>query len=89
MVPVTANGLEVVLVKVRGTVFAFEANCSHQDAWLDGGWIHLESLEVECPLHEGRFDLRTGEPTCLPPVKPIKTFSVQIEGDDIFVATGD
>ena len=88
MVPVTANNQEVVLVRLGGNVFAFAAICSHQDAWLDGGWIHAESLEVECPLHEGRFDLRTGQPTRLPPLDPIKTFRVRVEADDVFVSTG-
>jgi len=89
LLPVTANGIEVVLAKLKGNVFAFQATCSHQDAWLDGGWVHPDSMEIECPLHEGRFDVRTGQPTQLPPIEPIKTFLVRIEGDDIFVSTGD
>jgi nitrite reductase/ring-hydroxylating ferredoxin subunit len=89
MLPVTANGIEVVLAKVRGNVFAFQATCSHQDAWLDGGWVHPETMEIECPLHEGRFDVRTGVPTQLPPTEPLKMFAVRVEGDDIFVSTSE
>ena len=88
MVPVTANDQEVVIVKVGGNVYAFQATCSHMDAWLDGGWIHAESMEIECPLHEGRFDLRTGQPTALPPTDPIRMFAVRIEGEDVLVSTG-
>ena len=89
MLPVTANGIEVVLAKVRGNVFAFQAVCSHQEAWLDGGWVHPESMEIECPLHEGRFDVRTGEPTQPPPTEPLKMFAVLLDGDDILVSTSE
>jgi len=90
MLPVTLDdGTEVVLVCVNASIFAIQAICSHQQAWLDGGWVHPEAHEVECPLHEGRFDVRTGEPTRLPPIDPIKTYPVRMEGGEIFVAKGD
>ena len=86
MLPVTMpDGSEVVLVKIGGEVFAIAAICSHQEAWLDGGWVHPENHEVECPLHEGRFDVRTGEPTRLPPTEPIKTYPVRIDNGEICV----
>ncbi len=75
----------MVLVRLDGDVYAIEAVCTHQDAWLDGGWVHPETMEVECPLHDGRFDLRTGAVTREPPTDPIKTYEVQILGDDVLV----
>ena len=89
MLPVTANGNEVVLVKVKGNIYAFQALCTHEYAWLDGGWIRADSLEVECPLHGGSFDLRSGQPTALPPTEPIKTYPVRVENDQVLVSTGD
>lgn len=79
------SGLEVLLTRIGSDVYAIEALCTHQDAWLDAGWVHPETLEVECPLHDGRFDLRTGAVTQEPPTVPIKTYEVRIEGGDVFL----
>src|SRR5882724_1477260 len=57
---------EVLLVRVGNAVYAISNICSHADAWLDAGQLHAETLEIECPLHEGKFDLRTGRPTAEP-----------------------
>jgi Rieske Fe-S protein len=37
-----------------------------------------------CPCHEGRFDLRTGEPTAGPPRRPLTRVVLDIRGRDIF-----
>ena len=88
LVSVTASdGTEMVLVKLGSDVYAFEPVCSHQTAWLDSGFVHATSCEVECPLHEGRFDLRTGAATAEPATEPIKIYAVRVEGDEVLVAT--
>jgi 3-phenylpropionate/trans-cinnamate dioxygenase ferredoxin subunit len=51
-----------------GEVFAIDDTCTHQDASLADGW--LEGCEIECPLHQGKFDVRTGQPTCAPATAP-------------------
>ena len=57
--------------------------CSHADVSLSEG--DVEDGTVECWLHGSRFDLRTGRPTSLPAVKPVATYPVVIEGDDVIV----
>ncbi len=47
------------------------------------GW--LEGCQVECPLHASRFDLRTGAVDALPAKAPIRTHTVSVIGDDVFV----
>ena len=37
-----------------------------------------------CPCHEGRFDLRTGEPTAGPPRRPLTRVVLDIRGRDIY-----
>ena len=80
-----ADGKEILLVHAAGRFFALNIMCTHQEAWLDSGFFHPESMEVECPLHEGRFDVRTGNVTSPPPTEPIGTYEVAVEGDGIFV----
>jgi nitrite reductase/ring-hydroxylating ferredoxin subunit len=87
--PKTApDGLEVALVRFGDQVYAVSPLCTHQDAWLDAGWAHPESVEIECPLHGGKFDLRTGTPTQDPPTAPIRTYEVRVEGDDVLLGPG-
>ena len=53
------GGTEVLLVRVGDDVYAIQPTCTHQETWLDMGTVFPASLEIECPLHDGRFDLRT------------------------------
>ncbi|OIK00540.1 bifunctional 3-phenylpropionate/cinnamic acid dioxygenase ferredoxin subunit [Streptomyces colonosanans] len=66
-----------------GELYAIDDTCTHQDASLSEGW--LEGCLVECPLHAASFDLRTGEPTCLPARRPVRTHRVTVEDGVIHV----
>ncbi len=79
------DGVQVAIANVAGEFYAFMNMCSHEDASLNFGWLHTDTCEVECPLHEGRFDIRTGAATGDPATIPVKTYSVRVEGDDILV----
>jgi len=57
--------------------------CTHQYALLSEGYV--EDGCVECPLHQARFDLKTGAAMCAPASVPIKVYPVKIEGSEIWV----
>ncbi|MGX7677719.1 Rieske (2Fe-2S) protein [Jatrophihabitans sp. DSM 45814] len=82
-----ANGEEVVLAEVDGEVFAFAAICTHALGYLDQG--ELEGHEVLCPLHEGRFDIRTGKVISGEPEEPIDVYPTKIDGDTVYVEIND
>ena len=83
MMLVTPNNEEVLLARVNGEYFAVDNWCTHTGGMLDQG--ELFEYEIECPIHEGRFDVRTGEPTQFPAEEPVTSYAVRIEGDDILV----
>ena len=85
MVGVTALGADVLLVRVGETIHAIDNLCSHAGAWLELGTLRPATCEVECPVHEGRFDLRTGAATRGPAEDPVRVYAVRIEGDDVLV----
>ena len=64
VIGVPVGGREIALYSVDGDVFATDNVCTHGHARLCEGF--LEGHEIECPLHQGRFDVRTGQPTCAP-----------------------
>jgi 3-phenylpropionate/trans-cinnamate dioxygenase ferredoxin component len=83
-VKVVVGGTPVCLARSGGEVFAVNDICTHADVSLSEG--DVEDGTVECWLHGSRFDLRTGAPTGLPATKPVATYPVTIEGDDVYVA---
>ena len=86
MLIVEVDGEEIVLANVDGQIYAFGNGCTHRGGPLGEGL--LEGDEVECPFHQGRFNVKTGEAVQEPPTEPVPTYEVQVDGDDIKVAKG-
>ena len=80
---VELDGKPICIARSQGEVFAISDICSHADVSLSEG--DVEDGTVECWLHGSRFDLRTGMPTGLPATKPVATYPVTVEGDDVLV----
>ncbi len=74
----------VCLINHDGEFFALCDICTHQDASLSDGEIVGD--ELECPLHGGAFDIRTGAPAAMPVVVPAETYRVKVVGDIVLVA---
>ena len=60
--------------------------CTHEYAHLAEGL--MTETYIECPLHSGRFDYRTGEPKRLPACDALATYATKVEGDAVFVELG-
>lgn len=82
-VRVELAGRPVCVARSQGRVYALADVCSHADVALSEG--DVEDGTIECWLHGSRFDLQTGEPTGLPATKPVATYPVTVEGDDVLV----
>ncbi len=83
---VEVDGTSVCLALTEdGSLYALRNNCSHEDFPLTDGAI--EDGTIECAWHGARFDLATGEALSLPAIRPVKTYEVRVDGDDILVAT--
>jgi nitrite reductase/ring-hydroxylating ferredoxin subunit len=61
---VTLGELDLVLVNTSRGVFATDDRCPHMSAPLSIG--ELDGCIVACPLHEGRFDLVSGDTAQMP-----------------------
>ena len=83
MIMVEPAGEEILLARVNGEYFAIDNWCTHTGGMLSEGFLY--GYEVECPIHEGRFDLRTGLATQEPATDPEVAYAVRVEGDDILV----
>jgi 3-phenylpropionate/trans-cinnamate dioxygenase ferredoxin subunit len=61
---VTFGDLDVLLAHTTAGIVAVDDRCPHMSAPLSIGG--LDGCIVACPLHEGRFDLSTGETVQMP-----------------------
>ncbi|HNM96570.1 MAG TPA: non-heme iron oxygenase ferredoxin subunit [Marmoricola sp.] len=80
---VEVDGIDVVVVRTDGEVFALEDECSHAAVALSEG--EVADCAIECWMHGSRFDLRSGHPLGPPATEPVATFAVRLSDDDVFV----
>lgn len=79
---VTVNGQELLLINIKGEIFACENECPHQGSPMQAGIV--KDGHLSCPRHGYRFDLKDG--SCRDnPGFSLKTFPVEIKGEEIFL----
>lgn len=61
---VTFGDLDVLIAHTPDGLVAIDDRCPHMSAPLSIG--ELEGCLIACPLHNGQFDLATGNPTRMP-----------------------
>lgn len=80
-------GRQIAVCNVDGTFYAIDDVCTHDGGPLDQG--ELTGDEIECPRHGACFDVKTGKALTLPAVVPVRSYPVQVNGDDIMVEVDD
>jgi naphthalene 1,2-dioxygenase ferredoxin component len=82
------NGREIALYRLGDEVFATDATCTHGNASLCGGFVEPDG-SIECPLHQGRFDIRSGRALCAPLTQDLTVHPVQLVGGRVLVRLAD
>ena len=77
---------EFALYNLDGEIYATDNLCTHAFALLSQGW--LDGEVIECPLHGGRFEVKTGKALCPPVTEDLKTYKVRVVGDDVQIQPG-
>ncbi len=80
---VEIEGIPVALYQLGDQVYATHGICTHALAFLADGFV--EDGKIECPLHQGLFDIRSGKALCAPLTEDIKTYPVKIVDGTVFV----
>lgn len=90
VIAATAAGREIALVRLGDELHAIDATCTHGSASLCGGFVEADG-SIECPLHQGRFDVRSGRALCAPLTQDLAVHTLRVdEGGRLWVklATG-
>jgi nitrite reductase/ring-hydroxylating ferredoxin subunit len=77
------NDEPICLINYEGEFFALDDLCTHEYASLSDGEIVGD--EIECPLHGGAFEIKTGLPANMPVVVPATMYDVKVEDDTILI----
>ena len=83
VIGVDVDGKPVALYRIGDSVYATDGMCTHATGLLADGF--LEDGEIECPLHQARFDIRTGKALCEPATEDLRTYPVKVEGADVLI----
>src|SRR5262249_39015225 len=73
----------VCLYSLSGTIYATQDTCTHAQASLADGFIDGEN--IECPLHQALFHIRTGKVVGPPATEDLRTYQVKVEAGTVFV----
>jgi naphthalene 1,2-dioxygenase system ferredoxin subunit len=84
VIGIIVAGRGIALYSVDGMIYATDDLCTHGAARLCDGF--LEGYAIECPLHQGRFDIRSGKALAAPLTDDIKTYPVRTENGRVFLA---
>lgn len=81
---VSVDGMRVALFDVQGCIYAIEDRCPHDKvARLSDGYV--EDGAIECPIHQSRFDIRTGKVLCAPAEHDVRCFPTRVEDGQISI----
>lgn len=82
---VVVDGKAICLYAIEAGICATQDRCPHGNASLSDGWV--EDGTIECPLHQGVFDIQSGKPLKPPVDTDLEVYSVKIDDGVVFVAT--
>ena len=83
---VEIGGKDVAIYRIDDEFYATGNICTHAFALLSDGF--LDDCTIECPLHAGRFDIRTGKALGRPVTRDIESYPVKIDGGAVLVDLG-
>ncbi|MGE0630017.1 MAG: non-heme iron oxygenase ferredoxin subunit [Hyphomicrobiaceae bacterium] len=84
---VEAADKQLAIYNLDGTFFATDNECTHAYAFLTDG--QMDGDVIECPLHGGAFEIKTGKGLGPPIFCDLKTYQTRVDGEDVQVLIED
>src|SRR5688572_4939274 len=76
VIRVEAEGQSLAVYNLEGTFYVTQDECTHGPGYMSEGYII--DCEIECPFHQGRFDIASGRATLAPATEPLKVWKVSV-----------
>ena len=69
--------------KLEDGFFATDGICTNEAVHLEDGLV--VDGEIECPMHQGIFDIKSCEAISPPACEDLKTYPVKVENDLVYI----
>ena len=80
---VVIGGKNIGVFNIDGKFYAIDHKCTHMGGPLSQS--EVKDFCVTCPWHGSEFDIRTGALKKGPALRPVKSYPVKVEGEDVLV----
>jgi len=87
VVQLITGNYRLAVYKVDGNIYVTDDRCTHQEASLSDGY--LDGTTIECPRHQGVFDICTGKALGPPLEFDLRTYPVKVDGGRVMINVGD
>ncbi|MCO8591058.1 non-heme iron oxygenase ferredoxin subunit [Burkholderia multivorans] len=77
------DGRTYAIYRIDGHVYASDGMCTHERVHLADGLV-IDHV-IECPKHNGRFDVRDGRALSAPACERLRTYRARIEGGRVLI----
>ena len=77
------GGRTYAIYRAADGFYCTDGMCTHEAEHLEGGL--LTGHTIECPLHQGRFDIRSGKVISPPPRTGLNTYPAKAEDGQVYV----
>ena len=84
-----AGKRNLALFRVGEEVFALDNVCPHWGGVLSEGKVHVGRMEVICPWHRFRFDLRSGRNVLSELQRSARSYPVAVRDGGVFVTVDE
>ena len=75
------NDTAILIRASDGKYYAFDQKCTHLTCPV---YYAKENDRLECPCHEGGFDVHTGNVLYGPPPRPLDQIELEVRGDEVW-----
>jgi nitrite reductase/ring-hydroxylating ferredoxin subunit len=82
-VRVLQDNVAYAVFSLNGQFYVTQDHCTHGPGSLAEGFVM--GTEIECPFHQGRFDIRTGQPTGAPCTEALRIWTVHVIEGQLFI----
>ena len=71
------------IYRLEDGYYATDGICTHEAVHLEEGLVM--DGEIECPMHQGIFNIKTGEAVSPPACNNLKIYPVKVEDNKIYI----
>ena len=77
------EGATYCIYRLEDGYYATDGNCTHEEFHLEDGLVM--NGEIECPMHQGIFDIKTGKAVSEPACVDLQTYETKMEDNKIYI----